>query len=333
MDRRSFTTLLVSAISCWGRRAVGDETQPAAGGTGRINAPLPTLGGKQFWSDELFFHGWHIQRNALTGHYRLLDERNHRQAWGTLAECQNKLAELRRRDQLPAMRGPAVIVMHGLGRSASSMGKMAQFLRATGKYTVFNVTYPTTRGSIADHALSLANIVAGLDGIDSIYFVAHSLGNLVIRHYLADQNESATGHTPDPRVKRIVMLGPPNNGARLAEVLVRSGVEYVIGKSAVEIRDFRQLEARLCTPACEFAIIAGGRGGPTGYNPWLTGDNDLVVSVETTRLAGAADFAVLPVVHTLMMDDKTVQQYTLAFLEHGYFISADRRQPIPRAAQ
>ncbi|MEX0977603.1 MAG: hypothetical protein WDZ48_02050, partial [Pirellulales bacterium] len=54
----------------------------------------------------------------------------------------------------------------------------------------------------------------------------------------------------------------------------------------------------------------------------------LVVSVETTRLAGAADFAVLPVIHSVMMDDRTVQQYTLNFLKHGYFVSALARHPI-----
>ena len=54
----------------------------------------------------------------------------------------------------------------------------------------------------------------------------------------------------------------------------------------------------------------------------------MVVSVDSTRLAGAADFAVLPVLHTMMMDDAKVQQYTLNFLRHGYFISAAERHPI-----
>ena len=35
--------------------------------------PVPTLGGMQFWADELFFHQWRIQRNVITGHCRLLD--------------------------------------------------------------------------------------------------------------------------------------------------------------------------------------------------------------------------------------------------------------------
>ncbi len=332
MNRRGFTTLLISAVSGFARRAAAEEPEPVSGG-GLPNVTLPTLGGKQFWGDESFFHGWHIQKNALTGHFRLLDERNFRHAWGTLADCQGRLEEIRRREKLPPMQGPAVIVLHGLGRSASSMGNMAQFLRASGKYKVFNVTYPTTRGSIADHAQCLGRIIGGLDGIETIHFVAHSLGNLVIRNYLGDTTDPVTGRPSERRIGRIVMLGAPNNGARLAEVFGRTGAfEFVLGKSAAEIRDFRDLEARFPAPQGEFAIIAGGRGGPQGYNPWLTGDNDLVVSVETTRLPGASDFAVLPVIHTLMMDDATVQQYTLSFLQHGYFISTARRQPIAKTA-
>ena len=46
--------------------------------------PMPTLGGKQFWADELFFHQWRIQRNVFTGHCRLLDEHDLRHASGTL---------------------------------------------------------------------------------------------------------------------------------------------------------------------------------------------------------------------------------------------------------
>ena len=53
-----------------------------------------------------------------------------------------------------------------------------------------------------------------------------------------------------------------------------------------------------------------------------------MVTVESTRLAGAADFAVLPVLHTIMMDDATVQEYTLRFLRHGYFVSEAERHPI-----
>ena len=37
-----------------------------------------------------------------------------------------------------------------------------------------------------------------------------SLGNLVIRHYYGDMADPTGSRRPDPRLKRIVMLGPPN---------------------------------------------------------------------------------------------------------------------------
>jgi len=336
MDRRSFATrcLLAASGALYPWWAGAEEVEAEKPSTGNFNAVTPTLGGKQFWADELFFHGWHIQRSVFTGHHRLLDANNLRHAWGTFDECRNRLEEIKREKGLPPMRGPAVIVLHGLFRSASSMNRMSRYLHEEGGYTVFNVTYPTTRGDVADHARSLARIVANLDGITELNFVGHSLGNLVVRHYLADHTRPELGVHPDRRIKRIVMLGPPNRGAQLAEALSGVGLFHAVaGKSGSQLaREWSDLEQDLATPECEFGILAGGRGG-RGFNPLLEGDNDFVVSVETTRLPGAADFAVLPVIHTLMMDDRTVQEYTLRFIQHGYFVSASARQPIVRAGE
>jgi len=61
----------------------------------------------------------------------------------------------------------------------------------------------------------------------------------------------------------------------------------------------------------------------------LEGNDDLVVTVEETRLPGATDFVILPVIHSFIMDDPRVQEYTLRFLEKGYFVSEEARHPIP----
>ena len=45
-------------------------------------------------------------------------------------------------------------------------------------------------------------------------------------------------------------------------------------------------------------------------------------------LAGARDFLCVPAIHTVIMDDRAVQEATLRFLEHGYFIADDTRHPI-----
>jgi pimeloyl-ACP methyl ester carboxylesterase len=301
----------------------------------RPNAPTPTLGGRQFWADELFFREWHIQRNVFTRHCRLLDGAGVRHGWGSFDECRARLANIRTQRHLPPMRGPAVIALHGLFRSQTSMRRLCGYLRSEGGYTVFNVCYPTTRGSLAEHAARLARLIDGLEGIDEINFVAHSLGNLVIRHYLADRASQDAASTHNRRIRRMVMLGPPNQGARLAEAFATVPLfHWVAGASASQLASgWDALQAKLATPGCEFGIIAGGRGTPTGFNPWLGEDNDMVVSVPSTRLAGAADFAVLPVLHALMMENTKVREYTLRFFQHGYFVSAAERRPILGASQ
>jgi pimeloyl-ACP methyl ester carboxylesterase len=296
------------------------------------NLEVGTLGGKQFWCDELHFHRWRIQQNAFTGHCRLLDARDRRHAWGTLAACEEKLAQIRRDDALPAMKGKGVIVLHGLFRTSGSMGKLCTHLESTGEFTTFNVTYPSTQGDVAAHARALGRLVKRLEGIEEIHLVGHSLGNIVVRHYLADETDPATGRKPDPRIKRIVMLGPPNHGSPVADVAAGvHGVTWVAGESLEMLGPkWKELEPRLATPACEFGILAGGRGDGQGYNPLLPGDDDATVTVESARLEGARDFRRLPVIHSFLMEDKRVLDATLRFLKHGYFESEEKRQPIEK---
>lgn len=281
--------------------------------------PMPTMGGKQFWADEFFFDQWRIQRNVLTNHCRLLDAGNLRHAWGTYEHCRASLDEIRRDRQLPPMRGKAVICLHGLLRTRSSMAPLAAYLQEQGGYTVFNVEYPSSRRAIADHAKALAKIIENLHGIEEINFVAHSMGNIVIRRYLADQTDEQTHRRPDPRIRRFVMLGPPNHGSIMANALLDNKlVSAVYGKPGQELgRQWAWLETDLITPACEFAIVAGGLGNERGFNPTLPGDDDGVVTVASTRLEGATDFTLVPVLHSLMMADPEVKKYTLHFLQTG----------------
>ena len=280
----------------------------------------PTLGGKQFWADELLFRQWRIQRNVLSGGYRLLDGKNHRHASGSFGQCRDRLEEIRREQNLPPMRGKAVIVLHGLMRSRSSMSKLCDYLGSQGDYRVFNVAYPSTRQGIARHAEGLKRIVANLDGIEEINLVGHSLGSIVVRKYLSGP-EGKGKQLPDGRIGRVVMLAPPNHGSRIATSFEGNPLfRLVNGPAGQELGpEWDGFEGELAMPDIEFGIIAGGRGGrfgrgkrfgrgdesqeddktaPTrGYNPWLPDDNDGTVAVSSTRLAGARDFVVLPLVY------------------------------------
>ncbi|MHC4398093.1 MAG: lipase family alpha/beta hydrolase [Planctomycetota bacterium] len=294
------------------------------------SVPVPTMGGLQFWADEVFFHRWRIQRNAVTGHYRLLDGNFLRHAWGSYEHCRARLEAIKNDRQLPPMRGKAVIVLHGLTDTRIAMARLCKYLESTGTYTALNVAYPSTRGSVAEHARSLRKIIENLDGIEEINFVGHSMGNIVIRHYLAGQDGGGSGRLPDPRIKRFVMLGPPNHGSAAATRFADNKlVGAVLGESSQELGPhWIWLESELVTPQCEFGIIAGGLGNEEGFNPLIPGDDDGVVTVASTRLAGASDYVRLPLLHPLLPLSSQAMKYALQFLDRGYFVSPGERRPI-----
>ncbi len=283
------------------------------------------------WSDELVFYDWRIQRHVTTGRYRLLDTEATEHASGGFDDCERRLDEIKRERKLPAVRGKVVLVLHGLGRTRLSNDALVDFLRERTAHTVLSVGYASTREDIAAHAKALSRVIANLgDQVTELNFVAHSLGNIVIRRYLAEPADAAGNCKIDPRIKRIVMVGPPNNGARMAELVGRSEwFEKITGASGRALaRDWDTFCQSLCTPNCEFGIIAGGRGDGAGYNPLLLGDDDLVIAVEEAKLPGARDFTVIEGMHAMMMHNPAVHAAALRFLEHGYFVSEEKRQPL-----
>ncbi len=359
MLRRLFYIGLLVFVSLAGWAALSSDREEAVDDPDKV--PLPTLGGKQLWADELFFHQWRIQRNVLGGECRLLDKRNWRHASGSFEHCRAVLEGIKRDRRLPPMTGKGVIVLHGLGRSRSSMNSLCEHLHRKGGYRVFNVSYPTTRYDVAEHAKTLRRLVNNLEGLEEINFVAHSMGNTVIRHYLGDLERAKAekrGRSPfagtarrvlrtngdrplfsafaeadrkaEARFGRFVMLAPPNQGARMASLLADNFLyKQITGEAGQELgRDWSELEKHLAAPRFPFGIIAGGKGDGKGYNPLLKGDNDGTIAVETAKLAGAADFVVVPCLHSFIMDNRRVQKYVLNFLRHGYFISEQRRHAL-----
>lgn len=295
------------------------------------NIAAKTMGGKQFWNDEMVRGDWRIQKHCVTGHYRLLDDQGVRKTWGQWEHCKQEWDELDKAGQLPALRKKVVLVLHGLVRSRDSMAGIAEFLADEEEYSVLNLTYASTRLPIADHAAALQRLITRLEGVEEISFVAHSMGNLVVRHFIGDQQIAARGLGIDPRIRRIVMLAPPNGGADLAKRFQNNVIFRVIfGTSGQQLgKQWENLAGRLAVPPCDFGIIAGGAGDEEGRNPLLQGDDDMVVTVQETRLPGARDFVVVPAYHTLIMDNPKVREYTKRFLEKGHFISEAERQPIP----
>ena len=272
--------------------------------------------------------GWRIQRNSVTGHCRLLDGDDCRQAWGTLEECHAALEIFQKQGAVAPLKGRVVLVLHGLAGSRLLMNSMSRYLKDEGKLQVVSICYPSTREDVDADAAALQRIIAAMPEVQQIDIVAHSLGCIVVRRFLAMQ--VAADAKQDPRIGRFVMLTPPNHGApEAARVVAWDTTGKIAGPAAQQLTaGFAELEPKLVIPTCEFGILAGGRGDDGGYNPLVAGDDDGVVPLASAKLAGAQDFRLLPVLHVMFPRDEQVQKLTLKFLQEGYFETAEKRAPL-----
>lgn len=292
----------------------GDEESSAS----LPNLKFPTLGGMQFWTDHCWRKGWRIQENAVTGHWRLLDARNIRHAWGSQAACYKELEKAVPADTTRA--GHIVFLLHGLGRSAKSMVGLGKMLTKEAGYDVAYFEYASTRAALGDHANALTEVIEELPPGTTVSFIGHSMGNIVLRHAIGDWQRDRKENQLS-KVEKVVMLGPPNQGASIARLLAKTKIfGLVTGEGGMQLGpNWKSVETQLATPHCPFGIIAGKLPEQVPSNPLVDGKGDFVVSVEETKLDGSADFLEVPRLHSFLMDDVDVQKAVATFLRHGKF--------------
>ena len=275
------------------------------------------------WTDELVWHDWRLQHRPQGDACRILDSDDRVVREGTRAECEAAFAGLEQAGRVAPVRGHTVILLHGLGEGRDSMAPLAKHLRAALDATVLTFGYASVKADIDAHGRALDTVVSRLPHAETLSFVGHSLGNLVVRRWMA-----LAAARDLARTRRMVMLGPPNQGSDLARMASRIWglASLTEGASRDLVVDWPRVAPSLAVPACDFGIVAGGRGDDTGYSLLLEGDDDAVVRVAETRLPGARDFLVVPVHHAAMMKDAAVQRATAEFLETGRFPEAPRQE-------
>ncbi len=327
---------IVGSIALFAVGGVCRERQCVARETPSVGESAPStsdwLDSAIAWTDQLHFRGWRIQRHVKSNEFRLLNEDDAELTTGSFDACRAALDQIKREQRLQPMRGKAVVLLHGLAAPRWSMKPLATHLRKHGEYETFVVEYASLRSTIDDAAVGLASIIKNLDGIEEINLVGHSMGNIVIRRYLAGDDSPKLGWRPDRRIGRVVMIAPPNHGSITASQLSdTSTFKTIFGASGVQLgKKWKDLEPRLATPNGEFGIIAGGYGNALGLNPFVPGDDDGRIGVEETRLGGASDFVVVGAVHEFIGFDPRVSDLTHRYLASGYFLSAEKKNAIPR---
>jgi pimeloyl-ACP methyl ester carboxylesterase len=183
-------------------------------------------------------------------------------------------------------------------------------------YTVWNESYPSSSENI--EKLSIEHIEKGLAfcnqiKAETIHFVTHSLGGIMVRYYLQEHKIENLG--------KIVMLSPPNNGSEVADFLKDIYIyKLVMGPAGQQLgTDSSSLPGSMKAIDACVGIITGNKTFDPWFSPLIPGEDDGKVSVESAKLQEMSDFLVVGSSHAFIMRNTSVIDQIKYFLKYGTF--------------
>lgn len=208
-----------------------------------------------------------------------------------------------------------VVLLHGLARTANSMNPLMERLERE-KFIVVNIDYPSRDYTI--DKLSNIAIEAGLKqcrakATKTIHFVTHSLGGILVRYYMKKKTI--------PELKRVVMLGPPNQGSEVIDNLKDiPGFKFINGPAGSQLgTKISDVPKSLGAVNFELGVIAGTKSINLILSTFLPNPDDGKVSVVSTKVEGMSDFIELPTTHPFMMRNEEVINQIVHFIKYGRF--------------
>lgn len=166
---------------------------------------------------------------------------------------------------LAASASHKVYIIHGYGGFGLLMNKIQHAIQKDG-YTSENYTYNSFAENIDSVGLKLYNKIKN-ENPDSVSFVTHSMGALVVRSMYSHINENEKF----PFIFRFVMIAPPNKGTPVADFYSTFSFFKALGGPNVQNLTTDSLTGaeRLPKPTCETGLILGIAGNKTGFNPFF----------------------------------------------------------------
>ncbi len=207
----------------------------------------------------------------------------------------------------PIISKEAVVFVHGLWVNGMDMSLLRHRLKK--HYKCYQFSYNSVLHQSVENAEKLNQYVSSIDA-ETIHFVGHSLGGLVVRHMLH--------RFPQQKPGRIVTLGTPHNQSHSARQLSRFlPTKLLLGKS---INNGLLGVVPAWPKSRELGSIAGTlRFGMGIIVPGLPVPNDGTIAVEETRLDGMNDHLSLPLSHFGLLLSSRASNAVIKFLQNGKF--------------
>ncbi|WP_425091798.1 esterase/lipase family protein [Tropicimonas sp. S265A] len=205
-----------------------------------------------------------------------------------------------------------IVLLHGLARTDASFTVMEVVLRRQGYRTVAP-EYPSTEAEVRPLARMVVPAALAACGPGPAHVITHSMGGILMR---VAEDEGFL-----PPIARVVMLGPPNHGSELVDVLSDLTLfDWINGPAGRQLGTGpNAVPASLGPVGFDVGVIAGNTTLNPFFSQLIPGEDDGKVSVASTRVAGMTDHITLPATHTYMMNDLQVIAQAVTFLETGAF--------------
>ncbi|UUO09017.1 hypothetical protein M4951_12035 [Blastopirellula sp. J2-11] len=182
------------------------------------------------------------------------------------------------------------------------MNRLERRIRADG-FTTQAFGYVTLIGDIEAYAQRFAEALRQIDreeDVDRLHIIGHSLGGLVTRRALQIYRPTRLG--------RVIFMASPHRGLFAGRFW--GGLLGLLHCRAVgQMSDVPDSYVnQMAPPDFEFAVIAAA--------------HDHLVTEQSAKLEGHADYRLYPTMHTALLLRRDVAQDVCSYLEHGRFLDA-----------
>ncbi|HRD08713.1 MAG TPA: hypothetical protein PK037_14135 [Saprospiraceae bacterium] len=213
-----------------------------------------------------------------------------------------------------------IYLIHGYGGTGLELFKIQKALKKNGFiYETFH--YNSLTEEIDSVAKKLNERIKN-DSFDTLSFITHSMGALVVRSL-----QSFVDADPlFPFIQRIVMIAPPNRGSPIADFFLGCELtSFLAGPNLQHLStDSINGAVKFPLPQCEVGLILGAIEKDELLSIPLNGPNDGIVLNDSSKMAIETDIWIEEDSHLGLLFNKRVVENVICFLNFGKFQTAKK---------